>query len=46
MPASERGPDSASALPPAHVLSGLRIEFGKECDSIHTTRETGTNPSN
>jgi hypothetical protein len=32
MPPSERCPDLPSALPPARVLGGLRIDFGKKCD--------------
>lgn len=32
LPASERCPGSPSALPPARVLGGLRIDFGEKCD--------------
>ncbi len=32
LPASERCPVSPSALPPARVLGGLRIDFGEKCD--------------
>ena len=32
MPASERCPGLPSPLPPARVLGGLWIDFGKKCD--------------